>query len=483
MMTAVNLESLVRLSAEGILNCAAEGMVIALLAWMVLRAVGPQNSGTRFAVWFAALLGIAALPLFHLWGGNWASGGAELAKRSEITMPGSWALYIFAGWSLIAAAGLFRVCVGFWHLHRLRKTCSPVEVSVLDALLQRTLADFDSARSVRLCVSHHLRVPTAIGFTKPMVVIPSWTMQELSPSELNAILLHELAHLRRRDDWTNLVQKVLGALLFFHPAVWWIEKKLALEREMACDDAVLAQTTSPRAYAECLVSLAEKSFLRRGLALAQAAVDRLRHVSLRVSQILDVNRPSATRVWRPAPVVVTGMSVLCLVALSHTPTRLVSFGSDGASATPTVSAANAIAASDEMGQVSRMRAHVVPAKLVIRTQEGVPSTKSPVSVAKSGGKRPDQNTPKPGVVPASLSLAAPKSFVQSRAKAPTLVRASIAKDAAAPQTLFFITRTEIVQTRHYDVSGAVVWDLCVWQVTVVGPVQTKMEAGAAAKSI
>ena len=187
-------------------------------------------------------------------------------------------------------------------------------------------------------MSDHLRVPTAIGFTKPLVVIPSWTLQELSTLELNSILLHELAHLRRRDDWTNLIQKIVGALLFFHPAVWWIEKKLALEREMACDDLVLAQATSPRAYAECLVALAEKSFLRRGLALAQAAVDRLRQVSLRVTQILDVNRPRATRVWSPAPVLVGGVSLACLMALSYAPTRLVSFENSAAS----LSATNAI---------------------------------------------------------------------------------------------------------------------------------------------
>ena len=124
---------------------------------------------------------------------------------------------------------------------------------------------------------------------KPLVVIPSWAMRELSAAELNTILLHELAHLRRWDDWTNLAQKVLGALLFFHPAVWWIEKKLALEREMACDDLVLAQDCESRAYAECLVSLAEKSLLRRGFALAQAAVGRMRHMSFRVAQILDEN--------------------------------------------------------------------------------------------------------------------------------------------------------------------------------------------------
>ena len=95
---------------------------------------------------------------------------------------------------------------------------------------------------------------------KPVVVVPGWVMQELSADELNQILLHELAHLRRWDDWTNLAQKVVKALFFFHPAVWWIEKRVSLEREMACDDAVIAETASPRAYAECLTHLAERTF-------------------------------------------------------------------------------------------------------------------------------------------------------------------------------------------------------------------------------
>ena len=140
MTAALNLQSVAQLSAERILNCTAEGMVIALLAWLVLRAIGPQNSNTRFAVWFAALLGIAMLPLF----GNWASSGAGMAQRSEITMPGSWALYIFAAWLLMAAAGLLRVGLGFWHLRRLRKSCVPVDVATLDPVLGKTLKDFDS---------------------------------------------------------------------------------------------------------------------------------------------------------------------------------------------------------------------------------------------------------------------------------------------------------------------------------------------------
>jgi beta-lactamase regulating signal transducer with metallopeptidase domain len=471
MTAAFNLSSLAQLSAERILNCTAEGMVMALLAWLLLRAIGPRNSSTRFAVWFAALLGIAALPLF----GNWAATGGGVAKRSEITLPVSWALYIFAAWALLAAVGLLRVGIGFWHLHRLRKSCVPVDVAALDPLLQKTLAEFDSSRTVTLCVSDDLRVPTAIGFTKPLVVVPSWTLQELSTGELNAILLHELAHLHRRDDWTNLIQKIVGALLFFHPAVWWIEKKLALEREMACDDLVLAetQTTSPRAYAECLVSLAEKSFLRRGVALAQAAVDRLRSVSLRVTQILDVNRSRTTRVWGPAPVLVGGVSLVCLIALSHAPTRLLSFESGAASQSPM----NAVAADDfEASQMSQMGARVVPAGLQVRSEEVRPAANNSIAAAKkSAVKSSFKAKNKPDFIPART--------VQRRATAPMLVRTSMAGDGVAPQPLFLVMQTEIVQTRQYDATGAVVWDLCVWRVTVVGAIQNKMEAGIAAKSI
>ena len=161
-------------------------------------------------------------------------------------MPASWALYIFAAWFVIAAAGLIRIGVGFWRLRQLRKSCVRID-DVAPRPRFRKLWKYSTPRSVAVCVSDGLRVPTAIGFIKPLVVIPSWAMQELSATELNAILLHELAHLRRWDDWTNLVQKVLGALLFFHPAVWWIEKKLALEREMACDDLVLAEDRRVRA--------------------------------------------------------------------------------------------------------------------------------------------------------------------------------------------------------------------------------------------
>jgi beta-lactamase regulating signal transducer with metallopeptidase domain len=318
MTAAINLEELARISAGRMLNSMLEGIAIGLFAWILLRLVGRRNSSTRFAVWFSALLAIAFLPVIS------GAASSQGSAGSAITVPGSWALGVFTVWASIAAVCLTRVGVGLWQLRKLRASCIAIDPKALDPQLRATLQAFQSVRSVELCQSDRLHVPTAMGFLKPLVVIPAWATQELSTAELNSILIHELAHLRRWDDWTNLAQQVLKALLFFHPAVWWIENKLALEREMACDDAVLAETANPKAYAQCLVALAEKSFVRRGLAMAQAAVNRIHQTSLRVSQILDVNRPSATRVWKPALYSVAAFSVVCLASLSRAP-ELVTF--------------------------------------------------------------------------------------------------------------------------------------------------------------
>jgi hypothetical protein len=161
-----------------------------------------------------------------------------------------------------------------------------------------------------------------------MVVFPTWALSELPPAELNAILLHELAHLRRWDDFTNLAQKIVKAIFFFHPAVWFIESRLTLEREMACDDAVLAARFSPRAYAESLVGLAEKSFLRRGVQLAQAAVSHVQQLKLRLAEILRQDKagsqPRSVRVGKPAVVLMSFVGILSAYGVAHAP-RLVAF--------------------------------------------------------------------------------------------------------------------------------------------------------------
>ena len=321
-MTAV-LQTLAQILTDRLLNTALEGAFLAVLIWALLRFVGRQNSGTRFAVWFSTLLTIVALPFLS--GSTFgAAHSLTLPRglRGGITLSSSWAFYLFAAWAGVSGLLLLRLAVGLWRVRALRRNSASVDLANLDPEIAGLLRDFGSRRRVQLCVSASVAVPTAIGFFQPAVVFPAWLLPQLSPEEMKVILLHELAHLRRWDDWTNLAQKVVKAVFFFHPAVWWIENRLTLEREMACDDLVLAETASPRAYASSLISFAEKLQNARALAMAQALVSRMCDMSLRVKQILDTKRPMRTVLWKPVLGMSAGVLAVMVAAAPYAP-RLV----------------------------------------------------------------------------------------------------------------------------------------------------------------
>ena len=290
---------LAQLAAERLLNSLPEGLLIALGAWLLLRFMGRENSGTRFAVWFVALAGVVALPFFS---------GLDSARHDltalvpqahpAIAIPAFWATAFFMLWVAFATLALARVILGLWQVRQIRHDCTEIPAAELDPEIRALLAD--TGRPVRLLTSDKARVPAALGFRNPAIVLPTWALADLSTTELRPILIHELAHLHRRDDWTNLLQKIVRALFFFHPAVWWIDARLSIEREMACDDAVLAATGNPRAYAECLIDLLEKGCARRGWSMAQAAVARARDASVRIARILRVGPAVTTRIGRAA---------------------------------------------------------------------------------------------------------------------------------------------------------------------------------------
>src|SRR6202795_3604449 len=339
-MKWLSVQAVAQISVERILNALPEGFLIALFAWALLRVLRRQNSGTRFAVWFLALLTVAALPVLGGIGEGQARMVAGMSSfmtsanswpslRPAINIPGRSALFVFLVWALGASVAMMRLLAGLWRLRQLRRSCTPIMAADLDPAVRKTVeaigasGSMISSNSIMIATSECVRVPAAIGFWKRAIVLPAWTLRELPAQDLNVILLHEFAHLRRWDDWTNLIQKMVRALFFFHPAVWWIEKRISVEREMACDDAVLAETANPHGYATCLVSLLEKSLAhrlaQRRWSMAQAAVHRAREASLRLAQILDKNRPASTRVWKPAVAMVGAFSVACLVALPLAP--------------------------------------------------------------------------------------------------------------------------------------------------------------------
>jgi beta-lactamase regulating signal transducer with metallopeptidase domain len=358
----VDFHGMATAASERLLFSAVGGTLLAAAVWLLLQLFPKRDSRTNFVIWFSTLLATAMLPLLSLYleGRAVAPGGSP----AVFTVSTSIAWYVFVVWAVIALTGLARVVVATFQLRRLRSDAAPVEMESLPAELRSLIDDAQKSRTVSVLVSDQLEVPTAIGFRKPAVILPAWMVESTPAEELKYILLHELAHLRRRDDWTNLAQKILKALLFFLPSVWWIERRLSLDREMACDDAVLVQSGTPAGYAECLAHVAERSFVRRQIALAQAAVGRVRQLTARVTRILDPERPKATQLWKPAVPVVMVVALLCAVPASFTP-ELVGFADDAPTAKVQVSSQQKmkLAPLPAKSSAGAAEVHMVPASL------------------------------------------------------------------------------------------------------------------------
>ena len=438
-MTLPDLQTLAQVFTGRLLNTAAEGVVLAGLVWVLLRLIGRQNSGTRFAIWFSALLAIVALP-FSAGSGFVAAHSRALPPASlhgEITLSGYWAFFLFAAWAVGAGLLLLRLSVGLWRVRQIRRNCSDVDLATLDPAISGMLRDFGSRRRVKLCVSSDIAIPPAIGFFRPAIIFPAWFLPQLSPEEIKVILLHELAHLRRWDDWTNLAQKIVKTVFFFHPAVWWIENRLTLEREMACDDIVLAQTASPRAYASSLISFVEKLQNARGLALAQALVSRMRHMSLRVAQILDAKRPSRTRLWKPVLGLSAGLFALVFGAAPYAP-RFVTF----------------------QNQPSRSQMQQIQARKEEAPPEAADAAMSGTTVAKHVARQSSFAPPR--AIPAAFNPRTAALPLQSKAMSPrkaVVMRAKATQEELPSQETFVI-----LQTAQYDFSGSGVWTLYIWRV-------------------
>jgi beta-lactamase regulating signal transducer with metallopeptidase domain len=453
-MTAPELQTLAQVFTERMLNTAPEGMVLAGMVWALLRLIGRQNSGARFAIWFLALLAIVALPFFAGCGFGTANSPmmAPVNLPREIILSSSWANCLLAAWAVGSALSLVRLSVGLWRVRSYRSHCSEVDLASLDPAIAAILREFASSRRVELCVSSDVASPAAIGFFRPAIVFPAWLLPQLSAGEIEVILLHENAHLRRWDHWTNLAQKFLKAVFFFHPAVWWIENRLTLEREMACDDMVLAQSTSPRIYASFLITFAEKLQNARGLALVQALVSRTRQMTLRVAQILDSKQPHRTGLWKPVLGVGAGLLAVVFGVAPSMP-RVVTFQ-------------NVLS----QGQSTQMQA--------TKKKEA-----RPVAVIAAEGlnralavpvMRRLALAPQPRAIPAAFNQRT--AVVPMRLKATSQAKPVVMRAKAAQKELPSQETYVVLQTTQYDSSGSGVWTLCIWRIEGGNSAETQLES-------
>jgi beta-lactamase regulating signal transducer with metallopeptidase domain len=272
-----------------------QGAAIALVLGSCLRLTPRINvhvgAAQRFAVWaaaFAVVVGLQFLPWFARGTAGAIAANAPfgaVAPKAWLQIDDRWALAIAALWLAASLARAASLAVHSLRVRRLWNSASPVEVEAnLRALLT---AAFPTRRPVEICTTCELDRPSVIGFLAPRILIPEWLYARLTPGELEQVVLHEAEHLRRRDDWTNLLQKLALVLFPLNPALAWIEGRLCREREMACDEGVVRRTQAPRAYAACLTSLAERGLERRRThALSLGAFERRPELVRRVYSIL-----------------------------------------------------------------------------------------------------------------------------------------------------------------------------------------------------
>ena len=150
---------------------------------------------------------------------------------------------------------LARMAGGWWHVRRLHRIALATASSRWQTACRRLAYRLGLPAAAHVVESALVDVPTVVGWLRPAILLPIAALASLSPAQVEAILAHELAHIRRHDYAVNVLQTIAETLLFYHPAVWWISKRIRAEREHCCDDIAVAVCGDPVGYAQALAEL------------------------------------------------------------------------------------------------------------------------------------------------------------------------------------------------------------------------------------
>ncbi|RLS52997.1 MAG: hypothetical protein DWH91_15345 [Planctomycetota bacterium] len=168
-----------------------------------------------------------------------------------------WLSTIVWGWSLGVLAFAVRPLWSWFTVRRLRTTgVSPVPATV-QAVLAATAQRLRITQAVQVLQSAIVQVPIVAGYLKPVILLPASIVTGLPASQLEAILAHELAHIRRHDYLANLIQTLVETVFFYHPAVWWLSHQIRCERENCCDDIAVAMLGNRLDYSRALLAVEE----------------------------------------------------------------------------------------------------------------------------------------------------------------------------------------------------------------------------------
>jgi len=274
---------LIRAFGWSLLHFLWEGAIVAILLACVLGLLSGRSPRLRYMAACCALVLMVVLPLITfgrlvavshamenaitsstivrspaLGSGDSLNGATEslldqVAVRFDRSVP-----LVLAVWFTGVIFLLGRLNIGLIAARRMKSVATQPAAIELQQMLHTLSRRLGVMRPVKLATSALVQVPTVVGWLRPAILIPMGCLMGLSAIQVEAILAHELAHIRRHDYLVSVFQSVVEALLFYHPAVWWVSKQVRREREHCCDDLAVRVSGDSLAYAKALSFLEER---------------------------------------------------------------------------------------------------------------------------------------------------------------------------------------------------------------------------------
>lgn len=331
---------LVPLLGRALLHFLWQGALIGLVAALALQLMQGARPQARYALACVALLACVLVPAIHLammvaaalepvTPLAMAAASMQLAASDVAIAPAlsAWPARIDAAmpwivvvWSAGACTLSLRMATGLVWIERLRGLPQGAGHAAWQARLDALAVRFGMRRRVALRLVDSLDSPASAGWLRPVVLLPSALLTRMPVDLIEALLAHELAHIRRHDYLVNLLQGVVEALLFYHPVTWWLSRRIRIEREHIADQLAAQVTGEPRRLAIALSELSELRNLQRHLDrahcthphLAQAAHGG--HLMSRIEQLVRPGRRAASgRVAFP----LIGLAAACMAFYAH----------------------------------------------------------------------------------------------------------------------------------------------------------------------
>ncbi len=233
--------------------------------------------------------------------------------------PARWTPVVAVAWFAGVIVLSCRLLGGLWQVSRLRRRSCAVEDSHLLSLIDKVAKRIGVRWPIELLQSDETDAPTVIGFLRPALIVPLAMVSGLTTAEVESILAHELAHIRRRDWIVNVVQSIIETLLFFHPVVWWVGSVIRFERENCCDDEAIAVCGNRLALARALAHLEETRCDMTGLAMSASGgelIFRIRRILFPHQDIESARCTAGLLALSASLLIVCGLWVSILVPAS-----------------------------------------------------------------------------------------------------------------------------------------------------------------------